>query len=86
MDETFLLKKLAMVEAIEKVPTDVSNCIKRINDVRNALARSLFPLNRRRYKTENKVTYKGVDIFSHAGVLKLHEEIVEKYLWTKVWG
>jgi hypothetical protein len=47
MDETFLLKKLATVEAITNVPTDVSKAIKRINDVRNALAHSLFPQNRR---------------------------------------
>ena len=47
MDETFLQKKLAMVQAIKDVPTNVSSCIMRINDVRNALAHSLFPQNRR---------------------------------------
>ena len=55
MDETFLLKKLAAVEAITKVPRDVTNAIKRINDVRNAVAHSLFPENRRRYMVEKKV-------------------------------
>src|SRR5262245_8944736 len=46
MDETFLLKKLAMVEEILAVPKEVSSAIKRINDTRNALAHSLFPENR----------------------------------------
>ena len=43
MDEMVLLKKLAAVEAITKVPRDVSNAIKPINDLRNAVAHSLFP-------------------------------------------
>jgi len=73
MDETFLLKKLAAVEAITKVPRDVSNAIKRINDVRNAVAHSLFPENRRRYMAEKKVNYKGVHLFTPEGV-KLFQE------------
>lgn len=83
MDETFLLKKLSMVEAIKKVPTDVSSSIKRINDVRNALAHSLLPENRRRYMADKKVTYKGIDLFTHAGVLKFHEDydIVHDHFW-----
>jgi hypothetical protein len=87
-DETYLLKKLSMVEAIKKVPTDVSKCIKRINDLRNALAHSFFPANRRRYMAEKKVTYQGLDLFSRAGVLKLREDcdIVYKYFRKKVFG
>src|SRR5579872_2908287 len=57
MDETYVLKKLSMVEAIKKIPIDVSKSIKRINDVRNALAHSLFPQNRRRYMAQRKVLY-----------------------------
>jgi hypothetical protein len=88
MDETFLLKKLSMVEAIKKVPPDVSKSIKRINDVRNALAHSLFPENRRRYATDKKVTYQGVPLFSRAGVVKFSEDyhIVHQYFWKKVFG
>jgi hypothetical protein len=85
LQQTFLLKKLSMIEAIKKVPTDVSKSIKRISDVRNALAHSLFPQNRRRYMAEKKVTYQGVDLFSRAGPLKLHEDydIVYKYFEKK---
>jgi hypothetical protein len=63
MDETFPLKKLSIVEAIKDVPTDVSNGIRRINDIRNALAHSLFPENRRRYMNEKNVTYRGTNLF-----------------------
>jgi hypothetical protein len=88
MDEIYLLKKLSMVDAIRKVPTDVSNSIKRINDVRNALSHSLIPQNRRRYMTDKKVTYKGVDLFSRAGVLKFHEDydLVHDYFWKRAFG
>jgi hypothetical protein len=88
MDETFLLKKLSMVEAIKKVPPDVSKSIKRINDVRNALAHSLFPQNRRRYVADKNVTYQGAVLFSRAGVVKFREDydIVHEYFWKKVFG
>jgi hypothetical protein len=88
MDETFLLKKLAMVEAIRDLPTNVSNSIKRINDVRNALAHSFFPQNRRRYMADKKVMYRGTHLFSREGVLKFHEdyEVVEKYFSKLVFG
>jgi hypothetical protein len=76
-----------MVQAILDVPGNVSSSIMRISDVRNALAHSLFPQNRRRYKVEKKVTYKGDDLFSRAGVLKFHEdyETVYKYFEKKVY-
>ena len=86
MDETFLLKKLAVVEAIEKVPTDVSNAIKRINDARNALAHSFFPENRRRYMSDKKVTYKVSHLFTLEGVEKFKDDcvIAEEWLVKKI--
>jgi len=88
MDESFLLKKLSMVDAIKKVPTNVSSNIMRINDVRNALAHSLIPQNRRRYMAEKKVTYRGVPLFSREGVLKFHEDydVVHDYFWERTFG
>jgi hypothetical protein len=86
MDEMFLLKKLAAVEAITKVPRDVSNAIKRINDVRNAVAHSLFPENRRRYMAEEKVNYKGVHLFTPEGVKLFQEDywVVSAYFIDKL--
>jgi hypothetical protein len=88
MDKTFLLKKLAMVEAIAVVPKEVTGVINRINDVRNGLAHSLFPENRRRYINDKKVMYNGVDIFGRAGIEEFQKdyEIARKYLSKKVFG
>jgi hypothetical protein len=88
MDETFLLKKLAMVEAITTVPKQVSNAVKRINDARNALAHSLFPENRRRYMKEKKVMYNQADLFSRGGIDEFRRdyEIARKYFHKKVFG
>jgi hypothetical protein len=88
MDEMFLLKKLAAVEAITKVPSDVSKAIKRINDIRNALAHSFFPENRRRYMADKKVLYRGAHLFTVRGVQLFNEdyEIAEDFLIDKVFG
>ena len=47
-----------------------------------------MPENRRRYMADRKVTSKGVDLFSHAGLLKLHEDydLVHDYLWKISFG
>jgi hypothetical protein len=88
MDETFLLKKLATVEAIIRVPKDVSSAIKQINDLRNAIAHSFFPENRRRYMADKKVLYRGWDIFSRQGVEKFQGdyETARAFLAPKVVG
>ena len=88
MDETFLLKKLAVVEAIMSVPKPVSNAIKRINEVRNALAHSFFPQNRRRYMRDKKVMYYDVDLFTRDGIEKFEQDylMAENYFWKKVFG
>jgi hypothetical protein len=87
-DEMFLLRKLATVEAILTVPTVVSKAIKRINDVRNALAHSFFPENRRRYMANKEVTYNGRNLFSLEGIQKFQEdyEIARDFLAKKVSG
>jgi hypothetical protein len=86
MDEMSLLKKLAVVEAITKVPRDISNAIQRINTVRNALAHSLFPENRRRYMGEKKVQYKGVHLFTPDGVKLFQDDywLASRYFIKKL--
>ena len=85
MDETFLPKKLTLVDAIRKVPKPVVSAIHRINDVRNALAHGFFPENRRRYMTQKKVIYEGVDIFTKDGVEKFEQdfELAQDYLFRR---
>jgi hypothetical protein len=87
-DETPLLKKLTIANAITPVPGDVRNAITRINTVRNALAHSFFPENRRRYMAEKKVTYNGVHLFTLDGVKKFDDDfqIACDYLMKRVFG
>ncbi len=86
MEEMFLLKKLALVDAIRTVPKDVSSAIQRINDVRNAIAHSLFPENRRRYRSTKKLMYSGEELFSIQGVEKFNQDcgVAEKWLDSKL--
>jgi len=73
---------------IKVVPGDVSSAIKRINDVRNALAHSFFPENRRRYTADKKVMYKGAHLFTKEGVQKFQDdfEIASNYLIKQAFG
>jgi len=82
MDETFLLKKIAIVHAIKAIPSDVSKAMYRINDVRNDLTHSFFPEHRRRYMADQKVTYKGVHLFSMDGLERFGEDynLAQSYL------
>jgi hypothetical protein len=68
LDETYLLKKMALVNAIKEIPSPVKSAIARINDVRNAVAHSFFPENRRQYKAHKKVMYRDANIFSKEGI------------------
>jgi hypothetical protein len=88
MDETFLMKKLAAVDAIKRVPKDVSSALARINDTRNALAHTFFPQNRRRYVATKTVVHDGVPLFTSEGVEKFHHdvEVAEAYLMRRAFG
>jgi hypothetical protein len=88
LDETFLLKKLNIIDAIKTVPREVRSAVYRINDVGNDLAHSFFPENRRRYAAQKKVLYNGIDLFTKEGVAKFEEdaEIVNDYLLRRWLG
>jgi hypothetical protein len=82
LDETYLLNKMRLVRAIKEIPSDVRNAIERINALRNAIAHSFFPENRRQYRTYKKVMYRESNIFSKEGVTKFLEDAtrVQDYL------
>jgi hypothetical protein len=88
MDEIYLPKKLGIVREINDVPKNVSSIIMRINDLRNALAHSFFPENRRQYASHKKVLYSGLDIFSKQGIEKFQEDfgVVREYLHERAFG
>src|SRR5262249_5642471 len=88
MEETFLLKKLSLVNVKRKVPEQVDKAIHRINDVRNDLAHGFFPEERRRYRKQRKVMYAGDDIFSKDGLEKFNKDVVlvADYLHRRAFG
>src|SRR6266508_6238473 len=71
LEELSLLKKLALVKAIRKIPKPVEVTIRLTNTVRNAVAHSFFPMNKRDFKRTKKVTYKGKDVFAVEGMTLL---------------
>lgn len=83
MDETYLLKKLSIVHAIRVVPKDVRSAITRINDVRNDLAHTFFPQQRRRYVRGKKVVYDGVHLFTTAGVKRFTDDFDLAYEYLR---
>jgi hypothetical protein len=62
LDEMYLLKKMQMVHAIRPLPKEVRSTIEKANAIRNAMAHSFFPENRKEYKKIGKVLYAGKDI------------------------
>ena len=79
---------MALVNAIKEIPAPIKNAIARINDVRNAVAHSFFPENRRQYRTSQKVTYQDANIFSQEGITKFLEDAAraEDYLMHQAFG
>jgi hypothetical protein len=97
MDETYLPKKLNIVNAIKAVPKEVRSAIMRINDVRNDLAHSLFPQNRRRHMDAKaprshtnvkKFLYDGVPLYTIEGFRKFGSDVdlACAYLEKRCWG
>jgi hypothetical protein len=63
-----LLRKLALVKEFLNVPKDIEDIISRTNIIRNALAHSFFPMNKKEFRKSGIATYKGKDIFSLEGL------------------
>ena len=82
LDEMYLLPKMRLVHAIKEIPSDVRNAIERINAVRNAIAHSFFPENRRQYSKYKNVMYRDADLYTKEGVEKFIEDaaLVEEHL------
>jgi hypothetical protein len=85
LDDTYLLNKLKLVHTIDPIPSSVRNAIERINAVRNALAHSFFPENRRQYRQSKAVMYRDSDIHTKQGLEKFVADFQEAnaYLWKR---
>jgi hypothetical protein len=68
LEEMYLLKKMDIVHAIDPLPSEVTKTIRKVNALRNALAHSFFPENRKEYRENKKVRYSGKDIRTHEGL------------------
>lgn len=77
LEGMFLMRKLALVKECNQIPKPVEEIIALTNMIRNALAHSFFPMNKRDFRKTGKVTYKGKDIFTLEG-LKIFNADIEK--------
>jgi len=71
------------VKAVVAMPSGLQDTIRRINTIRNAIAHSFFPENKRDFKATRTVTYKGKNLFTIEGISLLDNdaESVISYLW-----
>jgi hypothetical protein len=74
MDEMYVLGKLRAVRSITNVPRDVRENIEKINAVRNAVAHSFFPENRRDYAKKRRVDCRESDVYSPEGFRKFQDD------------
>ncbi len=88
LDNLYPLHKMRLVSDIKEIPKEYRSTIERLNELRNALAHSFFPENRRSYRDTKKVLYKGINIFSIQGVEAFEEDrqALVDYLWERMHG
>jgi hypothetical protein len=88
LDETFLLKKLAIVHAIRPVPSDTTATIQKMNALRNAIAHSFIPESRKEYRASGKLLYANLDIRTPVGLKKFDSDMDNAldYLYARAYG
>jgi hypothetical protein len=88
LHEAYLLNKMRMVHEIKALPSDIRNALERVNAVRNAIAHSFFPENRRQYREQKMVMYQNSNLFSKEGIAKFLEDAarVEDHLMEQAFG
>jgi hypothetical protein len=79
LDEMYLLKKMQMAHAIKPIPKDIRGTIERVNAIRNAMAHSFFPENRKEHMRAKKVLYAGMDVRTAAGLQQFRDDCDEAY-------
>lgn len=68
LDETYLLKKMQIIHEIQPVPAKISEHIRKLNAIRNAVTHSSNPEYRKEYRKTKKVAYSKRDIFTPQGL------------------
>ncbi len=72
LERLYLLQKFDLVKSIHDIPKAVIADLAALNDLRNGIAHSFFPQNRRR-----EPEWKGQSVFTHAGFERFLEEMGE---------
>ena len=78
LDQQALLQKLRFAREIKPVPREIVADIERLNSIRNGMAHSFFPENRRAAKLQ----WKGKDLFFLDGARAMSEDmraIIEQF-------
>jgi hypothetical protein len=83
LDEMYLLKKMQMVHAIKPLPKEVRETIQKVNAIRNAMAHSFFPENRKEHFGTGQVLYDGKDIRTVEGLRKFKDDCHDAYDYIK---
>jgi hypothetical protein len=88
MEELFMLRKLVLVREIRNFGRDMASIVSKLNSLRNAMAHSFVPEQRREFRNTRRVTYGDFDIYTAEGlhsydadVLQLHD-----YLFRLAFG
>lgn len=83
LEKLSLLNKLDFVRSIHNIPKSVSSDLGALNDLRNGIAHSFFPQNRRR-----KPEWKGQSVFARAGFERFLEdaEKLSAFFVNHFWG
>jgi hypothetical protein len=92
LERLYLTQKLAFLKDVYSVPKNVASTIEEINALRNAMAHAFFPENLRAYQMKGRagprkpitVLYKGLDVFTPAGVQKFADDcgdVFDFLLW-----
>ena len=68
---------MSLVKEITHIPKKIEETIRLTNMLRNAVAHSFFPMNKRDFKRTKKVTYKGKDVFTIDGLKTFNEDTRE---------
>jgi len=71
LEKTYLVQKLDFVKAIHDIPKPVVSDLMALNDLRNAVAHSFFPENRRR-----KPEWKDENVFEKEGFVHFKEDMI----------
>jgi hypothetical protein len=88
LDNLYPLQKMSLVHELKPVPKNIRETLNRLNALRNALAHSFFPENRKAYKAAKAVLYKQHDIFSAEGFDTFQSDAREliDYLFKRAFG